>query len=185
MDYIREYLFKADWYDEYENKELTSYGLVMGNSYAEAMEKIEKRLPYACNIEITEYDESNFVWMNKSHYERLKNGDENMFDQEEEEEEKEEIIKCGQPSSNPKDLWPHPHEDSLLKTVYDSEFDQECPYGHCADCPDYLDCEFADGDCDNDCENCELNYIYPNSLVNDELDYGEYDPREYDKPWRY
>lgn len=184
MDYIREYLFKADWENEYENKEMTSYGLVMGNSYAEAMEKIERRLPYAHNIEITEYFESNFVWMNKSNYERLKNGDEDMFDQEEKEEE---IIKCGQPSSNPKDRWPHPHEEALLKTIYGSDFEDECPYGldgDCQDCPDYDDCKFADGGCDNDCENCELNSVCPNSLVDDESDYGN-DPREYDKPWRY
>lgn len=171
MEYIKEYLFKADWYDEYDDKELTSYGLVMGNSYAEAMEKIERRLPYAHNIEITEYFESNFVWMNKSNYERLKNGDEDMFDQE---EEKEEIVKCGQPSSNPKDRWPHPHEDSLLKTVYGSDFEDECPYGldgDCQDCPDYDDCKFADGGCDNDCENCELNTICPNSLVDDDWKY--------------
>lgn len=179
MDYIKEYLFKADWEDEFENKELTSYGLVMGDSYTDVMEKIERRLPYAHNIEITEYFESNFVWMNKSNYERLKNGDEDMFDQEEEEE----IIKCGQPSSNPKDLWPHPHEDALLKTIYGPEFDQECPYGldwACQDCLDYIDCKFADGACDSDCENCELKDICPNSLIDDELDC-----EEYEKPWKY
>ena len=185
MNYIKEYLFKADWYDDHRDKEETSYGLVMGKSYTDVMEKIEHRLPYANNIEINEYDETDFVWMNKCNYDRMKSMDnEIMFDFPDEEEK---IIKCGQPSSNPKDRWPHPHEEALLKTVYGSDFDQECPYGldgPCQDCPDYEDCKFADGGCDNDCEDCELNYICPNSLVDDESDYGN-GPREYDKPWRY
>ena len=171
MEYIREYLFKAYWYDDYDDKEITSYGLVMGNSYADVMAKIEKRLPYVSNIEITEFAETNFVWMNKSHYDRLKDGDEYMFDQE---EEKEEIIKCGQPSSNPKDLWPRPHEDALLKITDDLEPDFECPYGLdvvCLDCPDYEICDFANWACDNDCESCELNQTCPNSLVDEDWEF--------------
>lgn len=153
MNYIKEYLFKADWFNDWNEDnvhEETSYGLVMGKSYADVMEKIERRLPYVSNIEITEFDETDFVWMNKSHYERLKNGDEDMFDQEEEENK---IIKCGQPSSNPKDKWPHPHEDAILETIYRQELNNECPYGLdviCSDCLNYENCKCADGGCDSD-----------------------------------
>ena len=108
MEFIKEYLFKANWYDDYTNKEETSYGLVMGKSYSDVMAKIEHRLPYANSIEITEYEECDFVWMNKCNYDRMKSGEnEIMFDFPDEEEE---IFKCGQPSSNPRDLWPRTYE---------------------------------------------------------------------------
>ena len=93
----REFLFECDYYDEWDDKEIHTCALVMAPTMHEAVEAIERRLPYCHNLHITEYDENQFVWMSQEHYNRLSNQDEPfMFDNDEEEEYPQVIIeKCG------------------------------------------------------------------------------------------
>ena len=93
-DDYKEYLFECDYYDSWEDKEIHACALIMAPSMHEAVEAIEKRLPYCHNLHITQYDEYGFVWMSQKHYDRLSKQDEPyMFD----EEEYPEVIieKCG------------------------------------------------------------------------------------------
>lgn len=94
-----EFLFECDYYDEYANKEIHACALVMAPTMHEAVEAIEKRLPNCCNLHITPYCETQFVWMSQKHYNRLLNDiDGYMFDIPEEEIE---IVKCGPEVSKP------------------------------------------------------------------------------------
>lgn len=105
--FVREYLFNCDWYDTFRDKEMHSQGIVMADTYSEAMEKLEHRLPYVNNIHITEYEEMDFIWLNKELYDKISNS-ENEYGLDDPDEELEKIETCG-PQVSPPD-WPENEE---------------------------------------------------------------------------
>lgn len=82
-----EYVFKANWYNDYDEKNETSRAIVMAESYAEAMRKIEQRLPYLTSCEITEINEQDFVWLSEENYQKVLNTNEGLDDWSDEEKE--------------------------------------------------------------------------------------------------
>ena len=65
------YLFECDWYSEWNDKDHHSQGILMAPSYAEAVEAITKRFSYASNIFITEYDDNQFIFLNKTLFNKM------------------------------------------------------------------------------------------------------------------
>lgn len=85
MSLLQEFIFDVEWYSDWEDKEKHNYGLVMGTDQTDVMTKIAQRLPNISHIEITQYSEFDFVWLNKHNYELLKDEEnEYMLDKEEE-----------------------------------------------------------------------------------------------------
>ena len=81
------YLFDCDYVD-FNDEEHHVQAVMMAPSMHEAVEAIEKRLPYCSNLFITEYGDTQFLFMNKTLYNRLRNDeDECGLDYDEEEEE--------------------------------------------------------------------------------------------------
>lgn len=91
-DLYKIYLCEFDWYDEYEDKDLHEYIVVMAESTAEAIEAIEHRFTYTDNITIHKYDESRFIHLNKTLFNRLLNTEDGLAY----EEETETIERCGE-----------------------------------------------------------------------------------------
>lgn len=71
MKHISEYIFCAHWYNESIEEDATDYGIVMANSYTEATEKIESRLPGLTKLEIHQLQDWDFVWMTEEVYNKF------------------------------------------------------------------------------------------------------------------
>ena len=84
MAVVNFYSFYADWYDEYDNKDMHSNGIVAATSLTEAVEKIEKRLPYTDNLHIQALDDCDFIFLNREHYDLIQREGLGAFDVEEE-----------------------------------------------------------------------------------------------------
>ena len=92
-NYQQEYLFECDWYNDFDDKEEHAYGIVFADTLEIAVIKINKRLPNCYNLNIKEYQECDFVWLNKYNYEKLLNDDyEYMFDEPDSETKLESMI---------------------------------------------------------------------------------------------
>ena len=62
MAVINFYSFCADWYDDRDNKDMRSNGIVAATSLTEAVDKIEKRFPYPDNLHINGLDDCSFIF---------------------------------------------------------------------------------------------------------------------------
>lgn len=85
---MTQFVFKATWYNDYRDKETVSCGIIFAEDYADAVKKIDKRLPSLFTLEIQiclEGDE--FIWVGETIYNQLKTEDEKVFYTNEEFEE--------------------------------------------------------------------------------------------------
>lgn len=80
MAVINFYSFCADWYDDRDNKDMRSNGIVAATSLTEAVGKIEKRLPYTDNLHIQGLDDCDFIFLDSPHYELLQREGLSAFD---------------------------------------------------------------------------------------------------------
>lgn len=108
-DLYKIYLCEFDWYDEYEDKDCHEYLAMMAGSTAEAVESIEQRFPYSDNLVIHKYDDSRFIFLNKTLFNRLLNTEAGLAY----EEETETIERCGEDK-----------DDAFIKAVA-AEFGEE------------------------------------------------------------
>lgn len=86
MAIINFYSFCADWYNDNNNKDMHSNGIVAATSLTEAVEKIEKRLPYTDNLHIQALDDCDFIFLDSPHYELLQREGLGAFDFNDEDE---------------------------------------------------------------------------------------------------
>lgn len=65
------YLFKIDWYDDYDDDDHTSYGAIGGESFADVAEKISKRFRNIDSILMRRlFCFDGFVFMEQDEWER-------------------------------------------------------------------------------------------------------------------
>lgn len=83
----RIYLCEFDWYDEYDDTERHEYLAMMAGSTAEAVESIEHRFPYSDNLVIHKHDDSRFIFLNKTLFNRLLNTEDGLAYEEDATEE--------------------------------------------------------------------------------------------------
>ena len=91
---IKFYLFKANWYDEYEGKEETCQGVVAANDYANATVKMVHRFPNLEQFHIQELDDLDFIFMSDRYYEIFR--EEGLGALEELESEEAAYTSCGE-----------------------------------------------------------------------------------------
>ena len=80
MKSISFYSFSVDWYNEYEDKDQHTNGIVAANSLTEAVEKIAHRLPYADNLLINQLDDWDFIFLNNENYDLVQREGIGAFD---------------------------------------------------------------------------------------------------------
>jgi hypothetical protein len=68
------FCFRTNWYDEWDDKDETTYGVVMAESYSDAVAKITKRFKYSRSIEINDMGDQDFVFIDEKVYEKIKSG---------------------------------------------------------------------------------------------------------------
>lgn len=65
------YLCEFDWYDDYEDEERHTYTVIMGDSFSDVIDAIEKRFPYANHITIHRRYDHRFFFLNKTLFDYL------------------------------------------------------------------------------------------------------------------
>jgi len=68
---MKTYIFKVDWYKDYNDADESSYGTIGAESYEEAMHHIEKRFPNINKIEIRSlFACDGFTFLTQEEYEK-------------------------------------------------------------------------------------------------------------------
>lgn len=65
------YFFECDWYNDRSDEECHNQGILMASSLGEAANAIDKRFPYADNVTIRLGDDTRFVCLNKTLYNKM------------------------------------------------------------------------------------------------------------------
>lgn len=66
------FLFECDWYAQWEDKEIHSQGIVTARTYGEAADAIANRFPDANNIFLDMYDNTSFIFLNKTLFNKMR-----------------------------------------------------------------------------------------------------------------